>query len=209
MRSLSQIKPIILAAGDSSRMGFPKALLPMGEDLFITRIIRLIAKKGLPDPIVVLGRAAEQITKEVPASIREIYVNPDPDRGQLSSIQIAFSHVPESCDAAMIWPVDQPNISEELLGKIISGFVTSEALIAYPKNGNRRGHPAVFHRSLFQEFMETPLSEGPKNILIRHQPDAIEIPASESGCIVDIDTPAEYEALMGVSLDSALKRIRK
>ena len=81
-------------------------------------------------------------------------------------------------------------------------------MIAYPKYGDKRGHPAIFHRALFQEFTATPLKEGPKNILLRHQQDTAELPTTEQAAVQDIDTPAEYEALTGESVKSALERMK-
>jgi len=200
------IAPIILAAGDSSRMGYPKALLPLGSGLFITCILSAIHKAGMLKPLIVLGKAAPSIHPHIADWPADILINPDPDRGQLSSIQIALSHIDPECIAGMIWPVDQPAVSEDLVRNLVRLFLTSESRIAFPICGGRRGHPAIFHRALFQEFMEAPLEEGPKNILLRHQKVIAELPVDESACIQDIDTPADYEALTGETLNAALAR---
>jgi molybdenum cofactor cytidylyltransferase len=206
MRSLDTITPIILAAGDSRRMGHPKALLPIGNKTFLKRILEIVQEIGLADPVVILGRAAEIIQptiQDLPACVK---INPDTDRGQLSSIQIGISSLGTDTQACMIWPVDQPAVSADMVRRIALLFVQSGCLIALPKYGEKRGHPAIFHRSLFQEFLGSPLDEGPKKILVRHLQATAELPTDESAVIQDIDTPSDYEALTGESLDAALMR---
>lgn len=206
MQSVTSIAPIILAAGDSTRMGYPKALLPLGSDTFLTRILGTLRNVGLPKPTIIVGRAASIIEQHIRDWPAEIWINPDPSRGQLSSIQLALSHLKPEYVAGLIWPVDQPAVSEDLVRQLTWVFANSESRIAFPVYGNKRGHPAIFHRALFQEFMDAPLEEGPKKILQRHQHATTVLPTEESATVQDIDTPADYQALTGVTLDSALAR---
>jgi len=206
MPSISSIAPIILAAGDSTRMGYPKALLPLGDDIFITRILSVLQRAGLARPVIILGKAATRIKERIQNWSAEIRINPDPDRGQLSSIQIAMSSIGPEFDSCLIWPVDQPAVSEDLVCHLTQLFVDSGSLITFPKFGNRKGHPAIFHRSLFREFMDAPLEEGPKKILLLHEQQTATLSTEESAAVQDIDTPEEYEALTGESLKSALAR---
>jgi molybdenum cofactor cytidylyltransferase len=206
MRTVSSIAPIILAAGDSTRMGYPKALLPIGDDIFLTRILAITRNIGLATPIVILGRAAGIIQPAIQHWPAVVCINPDPDRGQLSSIQLGISSLNESTQAAMIWPVDQPAVSEGLVRSLAQLFVRSESLIIHPKHKDKRGHPAIFHKALFQEFLDAPLAEGPKSLLLRHQEDTAELVTDEAAAVRDIDTPPEYEYMIGESLQTALAR---
>jgi molybdenum cofactor cytidylyltransferase len=207
MPSPSSIAPIILAAGDSTRMGYPKALLPLGNDTFITRILGVIRNAGLSRPVIILGKAAPLIQPRIQNWPADIWINPDPGRGQLSSIQLALSHVGPEFDSCLVWPVDQPAVSEDLVRRLTQLFVASGSQIAFPKCGNRKGHPAIFHRSLFEEFMDAPLEEGPKKILLRHEHETTILPTEESAAVLDIDTPEEYQALTGEKLEDALARV--
>jgi molybdenum cofactor cytidylyltransferase len=204
MRTLDSITPIILAAGDSRRMGYPKALLPFGTNTFLQRILNIAREVGLADPVIILGRAAEIIQPTIHDCPAHVKINPDTDRGQLSSIQIGISSLDARAQACMIWPVDQPAVSADLVRRLANLFLQSECLIAFPKYGEKRGHPAIFHRSLFQEFLDAPLEEGPKKILLRHLQDTAELATNESGVTQDIDTPADYKTLTQESLESAL-----
>jgi molybdenum cofactor cytidylyltransferase len=205
--SMSFIAPIILAAGDSTRMGYPKALLPLGNDTFLTRILRTLRNVELAKPVIILGRTASIIKPQIGEWPADVLINPDPDRGQLSSIQLALSYLDAKYVAGLIWPVDQPGVSEDLVRRLVQLFVSSKPKIAFPIHGDRRGHPAIFHRTLFQEFMDAALEEGPKGILLRHQNTTAVLPAEESACFLDIDTPEEYRIFTGEDLDSALARV--
>jgi molybdenum cofactor cytidylyltransferase len=207
MSSVNAITPIILAAGDSIRMGYPKALLPLGSDIFLTRILRILKKAKLPRPVIILGRAASEIQPRIQDWPSDILINPDPSRGQLSSIQLGLSRLGIESIAGMIWPVDQPAVSEELVERLVQLFLTSQARIAFPMYRGKRGHPAIFHRDLFQEFLDAPLAEGPKKILLHYQRQSVALPTEESASVQDIDTPDDYLALTGETLDSVLARV--
>jgi len=206
MSSLGSIAPVILAAGDSSRMGYPKALLPMESDCFLTWILKAAQNAGLGRPTVVLGKTAEDILPQVREWKIDILINREPEKGQLSSLQIALASMPAETVAAMIWPVDQPLVPVNLIDNLARKFLDSSALIAYPVYGERRGHPAIIHRNLFGEFMEAPLEEGPKQIILRHQADTATLPTDEPGTVYDFDTPSDYEAAFGKKLDTAISR---
>jgi molybdenum cofactor cytidylyltransferase len=205
MRSMTTIAPIILAAGDSLRMGFPKALLPLGQNTFLTRILGILKDAGLPKPTIVLGRAASTIQPTIRDWPADIHINPDPSRGQLSSIQLALSRLDQEFAAAMIWPVDQPAISVDLVRRLVQLYVTSESWITCPAFGNRRGHPAIFNRALFREFMDAPWEQGPKGIILRHQDSLATLDTEEPASVEDIDTPEQYRKLTGAALNIALK----
>ncbi|HYK88668.1 MAG TPA: nucleotidyltransferase family protein [Acidobacteriota bacterium] len=201
---LDRITPIILAAGDSARMGFPKALLPIGQDTFISRILNTLEHVGMKGTTVVLGSHAGQIEPRIRDRRVRVIVNPRPSDGQLSSIKLALSTLDPASEACMLWPVDQPGISETLVRTLILKFASSNAHLALPQCRERRGHPAVLRRLLFQEIMDTPLQEGLKPLVLRHQPDMALLPTDESAVIEDIDTPEDYFHLTGIRLEEAL-----
>jgi molybdenum cofactor cytidylyltransferase len=203
--SIESIIPVILAAGDSTRMGYPKALLPLGDRTFLTHILEVLKNAGLPQPVIVLGKAAPEISPVVREYDASILINKEPERGQLSSIQLALRSLPSTCSAGMIWPVDQPSISENLVLDLSRLFLASRALITLPANGGRRGHPAIFHRTLFQEFLDIPVQEGPKRLLVHHRNETTVLDTEESGCLKDIDTPSDYLQLTGEKLEHLLE----
>ncbi len=208
MPQLSSIAPVILAAGDSTRMGFPKALLPLGGDIFLVRILKTIRAAGMPRAHVVLGKAAETVRPHLADWDVDVLINPEPSRGQLSSIQIALESLGPEMGSAMIWPVDMPDVAPEVVRGLAELFIDSGSWIVLPLFGDRRGHPAIIHRRLFHEFMEASLEEGPKSIFARHRGETSTLAVQDSAAIQDIDTPSDYRVLTGETLDSALCRRR-
>ncbi|MDR0311874.1 MAG: nucleotidyltransferase family protein [Acidobacteriota bacterium] len=204
MKSAESIIPVILAAGNSKRMGYPKALLPLGEEVFLTRILRVLREAGLARPRLILGRDAALVEARIGDYPVDIHVNPDPDRGQLSSIQLGVSGFPEKFEAAMLWPVDQPAVSVELTRRLTELFVAKDCRIAVPFRNGKRGHPAIFHRTLFHEFMDAPMGKGAKGIISRYESETCFLPSDESAAFIDIDTPSDYQTLTGQRLEEAI-----
>jgi len=98
--------------------------------------------------------------------------------------------------------VDQPDVSEALVLDLVKCFRESGASVAMPVFRGRRGHPAIFGRGLLGELLNTPLDEGPKRVVMSREPVLLE--CSEPGTVTDTDTPADYLALTGISLQEAL-----
>ncbi len=88
--------------------------------------------------------------------------------------------------------------------RLAERFLADRAPVTCPLYGERRGHPAIFHRALFREFMEAPLAEGPKGIILRYRPVTALVPTAEPAVVEDVDTPADYRALTGVDLEAAV-----
>ena len=204
-RTAESIAPVILAAGNSKRMGYPKALLPLGDEIFLTRILRILREVGLESPRLVLGRDAALIKERIGDYSADILVNPDPDRGQLSSIQLGISGLPEKFEAAMLWPVDQPAVSFETTRRLVELFINNDCRIAVPLRDGKRGHPAIFHRTLFHEFMDAPMEKGAKGIISRYESETCFLLTDEPAAFTDIDTPSDYQALTGCNLESVVK----
>jgi len=199
------VVPVVLAAGDSTRIGHPKALLPLGAETFLTHILGKLRALALPDPIVVLGAHAEVIRKELALRDARAVINPNPEGGQLSSLKLALDCM-GGAEACLIWPVDQPLVSAGLVRDLMELFLTSGALLAMPAWGTRKGHPAIFHQALFEELRRAPSAEGAKSVVVRYAEKTALLPTEEIGAFEDIDTPEDYYRLMGAELESALRR---
>ena len=206
MTSLIDITPIILAAGDSTRMGYPKALLPLEAGTFLSSILTKLRATGMGTPVVVLGRSASEIRSRVDLGTVETIINRDPGRGQLSSMQMALRVLSPECAGAMLWPVDQPLVSVRLIEDLARLFFASGALIANPVFEGKRGHPVIFRKDLFSEFLATPLHEGAKRLMHGYPHATANLETEESGTVLDIDTPGDYERATGIHLASSLRK---
>jgi molybdenum cofactor cytidylyltransferase len=188
------IAAVILSAGESSRMGRPKALLPIDGQTFIERIVAALQQSGLARIIVVLGFKAEEMRQEINPLPVEIVVNPDYKLGQLSSLQTAIRYLEsdQSCDGMMVHLVDHPYIDPKLVREMLRRFNEAKNSIVVPCHQGKRGHPVIFSRALFAELLNAPMDEGAKAVVNEHRDETLEIDTDDVGITLDIDTPELY-----------------
>jgi molybdenum cofactor cytidylyltransferase len=188
------ISAVILSAGESSRMGRPKALLPIDGQTFIEKIVGALKQTSASRVIVVLGHNAEEMRRRIELLPVEILINPDYKLGQLSSLQIAVRRLQaeNDCDGMLVHLVDHPYIDAKLVERMIASFHASGKLIIVPRHGGKRGHPVIFARALFDELLGAPVDQGAKAVVNAHDAETLEIDTADEGIILDIDTPELY-----------------
>jgi len=192
------IVAVVLAAGESRRMGRPKALLPLEGVTFIERIVRTLELTKVGGIFVVLGYNATEMVKRIEYLPVEPVINPDYGLGQLSSLQAGIRALRgRDVDGILVHLVDHPFIGRDLVDHMIDQFYLSKKLIVVPRCGDRRGHPVIFSKELFPEFLGTPVEQGAKPVVNAHRQDSLEIETSETGVLIDIDTPEEYREHVG------------
>ncbi len=183
---------IILAAGESSRMGSPKALLEFRGETFLDRLIRCFDAHCSP-VIVVLGHTPEVIRAGVRAPGKaEFVLNPHYQLGQFSSLQCGLRAVSPDAEGVVLTPVDHPNIEADTVARLIE----SAAPIAIPQYLGRHGHPVLFTRALFAEFLVLPPEEQARTVLHRHAKEIRYIDVPDAGILDDIDDPEAYRRLL-------------
>ena len=188
---------IILAAGNSTRMGRPKALLETPEgQLFVSRIIRTWRDAGVHDLVVVTGRDHDAITAAIGrdgiAPPPLIVQNPDPSRGQLSSLLVGLDAAVAS-EGVLMTLVDSPLATLATVGAVIDEWRRSRAPIVRPAIGDTHGHPVLFDRAVFEELRRAPSSVGAKAVVRAHEREIVNVQVRDEGCVVDFDTPLDYE----------------
>lgn len=188
------IVAVVLSAGESSRMGRPKALLPIDGQTFIERIVGALRESGLERIVVVLGFDAEAIRPRVEHLPVEIVINEHYRQGQLSSLQAALRRLEndEDCQAILVHLVDHPYLSVAVVRRMIESYGASKKPIIIPKYQGNRGHPVLFDRALFAELLAAPLGQGAKAVVNAHRSETLEIDTDDMGVILDIDTPELY-----------------
>jgi molybdenum cofactor cytidylyltransferase len=188
------ISAVILSAGESSRMGRPKALLPIDGQTFIEKIVGALKHAQVAKVIVILGHNAEEIRRHIEHLPVEILVNPNYKMGQLSSLQIAVRRLEadSDCDGMLVHLVDHPYIDAKLVKVMIGRFYESGELIVVPRYGGKRGHPVIFSRRLFGELLAAPVDQGAKAVVNAHRGDTLELDTEDVGITLDIDTPELY-----------------
>jgi molybdenum cofactor cytidylyltransferase len=188
------IAAVVLSAGESSRMGRPKALLPIEGETFIGRIVASLKQTQVGRIIVVLGHNSDQLAAAIRPLRVEILINPNYQLGQLSSLQVAVrSLLPDAaCDGMLVHLVDHPYIDASLVDRMIQQFYESKKTIVVPRCRGKRGHPVLFSRRLFGELLDAPMDQGAKAVVNAHGDATLEMETDEEGITVDIDTPELY-----------------
>ena len=188
------IVAVVLSAGESSRMGRPKALLPIDGQTFIEKIVGALKKSSVAKVMVVLGHNADEMIQRIEHLPVEILVNPDYKLGQLSSLQVAVRRLEREpdCDGMLVHLVDHPYVNTELVQTMIKRYEDTGKLIVVPCYNGKRGHPVIFSRKLFSELLAAPVDQGAKAVVNAHRDDTLEIDTEAEGVTVDIDTPELY-----------------
>lgn len=196
---------VILAAGESKRMGQPKALLKIGGRTFLDHIAASLVVSKLELVYVVLGDHAELVEPALPKTVHAIY-NSNYREGQLSSLKVAIEKAQyENCDGAMVTLVDHPLISPQVVERLIENFYLSRRRLIIPSHQGKRGHPVLYSREVFPEILATPTNLGANSIREANLEHTLEVEVDEPGVLIDIDTPQDYERYITRSAGSAAK----
>jgi molybdenum cofactor cytidylyltransferase len=184
---------IILAAGESSRLGEPKQNLLFNGQTLLQGVIETTKKTDCKPVIVVLGANADKIAP-IPGTIT-LY-NKDWKEGMASSIKIAIQEIErdDSINNVLIILCDQPFVNSDLIDKMLHTKARSQSAIVACSYNNTVGVPALFDRSLFIELSSLSGNEGAKKIIMNHSKN-ITLVSFELGS-VDIDTTADYDRLI-------------
>jgi molybdenum cofactor cytidylyltransferase len=192
------ISGILLAAGESRRMGSPKALLYYQGQTFIERICTAFLTAGVDELLVVLGARAEEIGRALPThpKLRAV-VNARYFQGQLSSLMVGIGALSPESEAAIVNLVDHPLVTAETITAVIESFRTVPLPIVIASYQGKRGHPVLFSSRVYGELLAAPLDQGAK-VVVRKDPTRVrELPLADPGILADIDTPEEYARWIG------------
>ena len=195
------IPAIVLAAGKSTRMGRPKANLPLeGGDTFLSRIVRTFSVAAAGDVVVVLGHDADVIASVFAGTgvTARFVTNPDYETGQLSSLLMGLDAVDRpGVTAALITLVDVPLVNASTVRAVIDRYLRTRAPIVRPVRGQQHGHPVLIDRSLFDEIRRADPTSGAKVVVRAHASAIGDVEVDDAGAFLDIDTSDEYERLVG------------
>jgi molybdenum cofactor cytidylyltransferase len=190
---------LILAAGESRRMGSPKALLRYGEETFLDTLTALFGSRCSP-VIVVLGAHAAQIqaAAQRPATF---VMNPDYARGMTTSMQCGLRAVPADAAGVLFTLVDHPAASHATLEALLAPTEPPRApLVRVPRYRAKRGHPIWFSHELIPEFLALPTDGPARDVVARHVDRTEYLDLDDPGIVADIDSPEDYRALMGAGV---------
>jgi molybdenum cofactor cytidylyltransferase len=195
---------VILAAGESVRMGRNKALLPWpakavsGSGTFLSAAINAFVPYN-DMVIVVAGKYAAEIASVVYANGGFLVENPAPDRGQFSSLQVGLHEVlNRGRDAAMVTLVDRPPVRSTTIEHLLEAFESAtrgSKWAVVPHYGERHGHPFLVARDMIEAFLKAPPTATAREVEHEHQDKIQYVPVDDGNVILNVDTPADYETL--------------
>lgn len=181
----------ILSAGESRRMGSPKALIPYRGHTFLEHLLEVTRHPRIGITRIVLGAGADRIRDTLGLDDESLVVNHDWQQGQLSSIQTAVKSLPPGgTEGLILCPVDNALVSANLVAQLIQVFDMSGKLIILPTFQGRRGHPPIFRASLYDEFLAASPEVGARQVVWDHSQDVLEVPTDEEGVILNLNDPA-------------------
>jgi molybdenum cofactor cytidylyltransferase len=188
-----RIEAILLAAGESRRMGFPKPLLQAGDQTFLARSVDSILAVA-PRLIVVLGAHTARIRPAIPHDPRIAVVeNPRYLAGQLSSLKVGLGAVGADADAALVHLADHPLVLRSTFAQVVAEFQRGRGAIVIARHAGKRGHPVIFSKAVFAELLAAPEDQGAKVVVNRDPQRIVYVEVDDLGVTLDLDTPADLE----------------
>ncbi len=193
---------VILAAGASSRMGRDKALLPWPpsstSETFLSAAIHLFFPY-VDVVLVVVGKNEAALAPIVYANGASLVVNPDPERGQFTSLKAGLREVlNRGSDAAMVTLVDRPPVKAETIETLEAAFERATAKRKWaviPEYQGKHGHPILLGRELLEAFLRAPETSNAQEVEHAHQNEIEYVPVDDPLVEIDIDTPEQYAGL--------------
>lgn len=197
---------LILAAGQSSRMGRDKALLPWpptartpsSTETFLSAAIRSLSP-STDFVLTVAGANEASLAPIVYASGATVVVNPDPSRGQFSSLQIGVQEVlNRGRDAAIITLVDRPPAAITTVQTLREAFESADQNIwaVVPEFSGKHGHPFVAGREMIERFLREAITGNARDVEHRYQDHIQYVSVSDPYVTLNINTPRDYAALV-------------
>jgi len=190
------ISAILLAAGESNRMGQPKQLLPFGQSTIVERTIDNLLDSAVSETIVVLGYRDEEIRKTIADKPVKIAINPDYQQGMSASIIAGLKQINKRARAVLIALGDQPFVDSRTINSLIEAFIANKRGIIIPVYQGRRGNPVIFAIRYKGELLNLKGDIGGREIVKRHPEDMLEVAVNCEGVLFDIDTAENYTSMV-------------
>ena len=183
---------VVLAAGESRRMGQTKLLLPINGKSIIESVLDTVVRSKTDRILVVLGADSQRISKKIEGYDIHSTVNPHFREGMLSSIQWGLKALRGEVSAVLVVLGDQPSISSDVIDALIAAYGKVKKGIVVPAYKGKRGHPVLIDEKYFEEIAKLNPEIGLRELLHRHPEDVLEVEAKTASILGDVDTIKDY-----------------
>jgi molybdenum cofactor cytidylyltransferase len=188
------IAAVVLAAGESRRMGRLKPLIKLADKTFLQHITEQCRSASVHKVHIVVGFEAEKIIRE--SGCDAVFVrNKNYRQGQFCSLQRGIDSLDKSCRAAVVCLGDQPHIRSVWIEKLIGEFERTGAGIVIPRCKNRQGHPVLYSRRIFQTILSLNPSHTAREVTNRHTGEVHHVEINDDGILADADTGEDLEVI--------------
>ncbi|MBV9496639.1 MAG: nucleotidyltransferase family protein [Acidobacteria bacterium] len=185
------IAAIVLAAGQATRFGRCKQLMPLAGKPLLQHVLDNLRQSKIEDVVVVLGAHAEEIREGIRFERERVVFNADFAQGMSTSIQAGLRALSEGTEATMIVLADQPYVNAQTFDALIDAYRQLRTPIVVPTYGGKRGNPVVVDRSLFAEMMELRGDVGFRALFGNRE--MAKVAVADRGVVIDIDSPGDLE----------------
>lgn len=189
---MAEVWAVILAAGESKRMGTQKLLLPFGNLTMIEKVIENILRADIRRVMVVLGSHSGEIQKIISRLPVSFCLNTDFASGMFSSVKCGFNALPPSAEAALLFLGDQPSIPPEVIKKVCDTFHLTHKGIVIPVAEGKRGHPSLFSLRLLPDINRLDPEGGLRQLALEFPSEVLEVETGSEEILRDIDTKIDY-----------------
>ena len=190
------ISAILLAAGESRRMGEFKQLLRLGDKTFVEHCVDNLLASHVDEVIIVTGHRELEARRAIGDRPVRFAHNADYQSGMASSIKRGVQALSESTRACVLALVDQPQIGAGVINLVIETYEKTPAIIVIPTYGGRNGHPILFDVSLKEEILTINLEQGLRQVVRGHLDQVARVEVSSRAVLEDCDLPEDYERIL-------------
>ena len=187
------IAAVVLAAGQSKRMGSPKMILPWDDTTVIGRVITVLQEAGVTEICVVTGGAHKQVEAALKGSEVKTVYNPRFEQDEMAiSLQVGLANLSVQAQAALVVLGDQPQIQPQVVCTIMQVYEAQQASLVVPSYQMRRGHPWLIDRALWPEVMALQPPRTLRDVLTALPERILYVPVDTDSVLRDLDTPEDY-----------------
>jgi len=190
------VSAILLAAGESKRMGKPKLLLSFGNETILGNTLNNILSSSIDEVIVVLGANAVETQKIIDNEAVKIVINPDYRQGMSTSLICGLRQIDQRAQKIMVALSDQPLIDGKTYNKLIQKSLHSDMGIVLPAYQSRRGNPIIFDIRYKGELLKLRGDVGGRELLKQHPDDILEVAVDCEGIYINLNTMDDYKAAL-------------
>jgi molybdenum cofactor cytidylyltransferase len=191
------VSAILLAAGQSKRMGELKQLMPFGQSTIVEQAVDNLLGSAVDEVIVVVGYRAEDVVKAVAAKPIKLVINPDYAQGMSTSIIAGLNLVHSGVRGVMLALGDQPLVDSQTISRLIDEFYNHDKGIVVPTYQGRRGHPIIFAIKYKEKLLKLGGDVGGRKIIKDNPDDVLDVAVDSESVVADFNTTDDYQAYVG------------